>query len=113
MKKRKGRIIENPSSVTFKRYGENISIGGAKTREEAVRMGFDPQTELRKKPDFTAVNGVNTSVELGGVNIEGDLFPNFFGTSAAAPHAAGVAALLIEAKSKFDSLLLRGGERIH
>ena len=55
----------------------------------------------RQKPDISAPNGVNTGVELGGVNIEGDLFPNFFGTSAAAPHAAAVAALLQEAKEKY------------
>jgi hypothetical protein len=56
---------------------------------------------VRMKPDFTAPNGVNTTVDLGGFDIDGDPFPNFFGTSAAAPHAAGVAALLLEAKSKY------------
>ncbi len=55
----------------------------------------------RSKPDIVAPNGVNTTVDFGGVNIDGDLFPNFFGTSAAAPHAAAVAGLLIEAKKRF------------
>lgn len=55
----------------------------------------------RSKPDICGPNGVNTSVQLGGVNIDGDAFPNFFGTSAAAPHAAGVAALLLEARTKY------------
>jgi hypothetical protein len=55
----------------------------------------------RNKPEFTAPNGVNTTVDLGGVNIDGDLFPNFFGTSAAAPHAAAVAALILQAREKY------------
>lgn len=62
-------------------------------------------TTVRQKPDVTAPNGVNTTVTLSTnpiFNIEPDEFPNFFGTSASAPHAAGVAALLIEGKKKFD-----------
>jgi subtilisin family serine protease len=51
---------------------------------------------IRQKPDFTSVDGVNTTFFHSGVDPEKDGFPNFFGTSAAAPHAAGVAALMLE-----------------
>jgi hypothetical protein len=59
----------------------------------------------RKKPNIVAPNGVNTTVTLGaqpaGFN-DGDPYPNFFGTSAAAPHAAAVAALLVHSRKKYD-----------
>ena len=58
--------------------------------------------EVRTKPGITAPDGGNTSFffaritdpRVGGG--EPDRFPNFFGTSASAPHAAAIAALMFE-----------------
>ncbi len=61
------------------------------------------QLAERRPPHFAAVDGNNTTF-LGSPSTssapedgEPDDFPNFFGTSAAAPNAAGVFALLLEA----------------
>ncbi len=59
----------------------------------------------RNKPDLIAPDGVNTTVKLGQDFDAGstDGYSNFFGTSAAAPHAAAVAALIMEGKKKYSN----------
>ena len=56
----------------------------------------------RNKPDITAPDNVNTSVNMGpDIPEDADGFSNFRGTSAAAPHAAATAVLLIEGRKKY------------
>ncbi|MES2730566.1 MAG: S8 family serine peptidase [Bacteroidota bacterium] len=99
------------------RYDRTPAFGVNPPRRESfssaggVAIYFDKEGNaispiLRKKPEIVAPDGGNTTdfpppaIFGPGVDYEGDGFPNFFGTSAAAPHAAAVAALMREATAK-------------
>ncbi|MGJ8672395.1 S8 family peptidase [Rubritalea sp.] len=77
-----------PQLESFSSPGGNFLL----FTDDGVRL---EQALDTKQPRITATDGGNTTFFGQQLN-DGDTFPNFFGTSAAAPHAAAVAALLLE-----------------
>jgi len=81
------------------------SAGGAPVLFDAQGRPLE-EPSVRLKPGLIGPDGGNTSFYQAtlGFDVPGssedDEFPNFFGTSAAAPHVAAVAALLIDKRSR-------------
>ena len=71
------------------------STGGQSIRFDNSGNAITPVT--RAKPEFCGPDGANTSF-FGVDTGDADSYPNFFGTSASAPHIAGLTALMLEAE---------------
>lgn len=61
----------------------------------------------RFKPDIASVDGTNNSFFVFDAEFDEDDSPNFFGTSAAAPHAAGIVALMRQADPTLSAADIR------
>ncbi len=99
-------------------YGHNSAAGGMGVAAYAFYAPFVPEAftspgpatiyfdknnnryrfpQVRQKPDMAAMDGANTTFFVSDAAQDTDTFPNFFGTSASAPHAAAIAALVLDA----------------
>jgi hypothetical protein len=80
-------------------FGVNPALIESFSSAGPTRILFDtagnPISVVRQTPQITAPDGGNTSF-FGADDGDADSFPNFYGTSAAAPAAAAVAALLLQ-----------------
>ncbi len=83
---------DGPRRVYFDSLGNLLA--GAPAGDFSATGGV-----LRQKPDLTAADGVSTDVEV---------LARFYGTSAAAPHAAAIAALLASAAPGLTPPQIRG-----
>ena len=71
------------------------SIGGTPILFDISGNRLQP-AEIRSKPNVVGPDGGSTTFFYSS-DSDGDGFPDFFGTSASAPHVAAVAALMLEA----------------
>jgi len=109
-------VARNALAVAAVFYGEIDTGGGVETNAATPGIQVEPFSSLggmipiyfddagnplskreeRRKPEIAAPDGSNTTFFGSDTAFDDDTDPNFFGTSAAAPHAAAVAALMID-----------------
>lgn len=88
-------IRNNPTAVGGAAVEAFTSFGGLDILLDIDGNRLSAPIE-RMKPDAVASDGDNNTFFGGDSGADPDAFPNFFGTSAAAPNAAAVAALIMQ-----------------
>ncbi len=102
-------VPSNPVAPPFTPQFENFTSQGPSTFFFNSDGTKKTAAQVRQKPDIAAPDGGNTT--FFGFDYEGDGLPNFFGTSAAAPHAAAVAALMLNKASTHSETLTQAQVR--
>jgi subtilisin family serine protease len=87
--------VDSPASSPYA-----VAVGAAKVSDNSLESysSQGPTIDRRVKPDITGFDNVSTNL---------DQFSSFAGTSAAAPHVAGAAALIKSANSNLDAAQLQ------
>jgi hypothetical protein len=95
-------------TIAASRYDSPLVVRNFSSRGQTP-LWFDPagnllvQPIVRRKPELTGPDGVDTTFFSEGIDYENNGNWNFPGTSAAAPHVAGVAAILLSATRKLPT----------
>ena len=68
--------------------------------------------QIRRVPQVAGADGGNTTFFVADDKRDPDVLPNFFGTSASAPHVAAIAALVLDERGGPDSLSPKAMRRL-
>jgi len=92
--------------------GYNPPVAESFSSRGTQKIVYDDNGARLAAPEYygvavTAVDGGNTTFFSSDSTADADSFPNFFGTSAAAPDAAAVAALMLQANPNLNGADIR------
>lgn len=120
------QFTERPNPFAVTTYGHTTAAGAISVAAQSAFKPYQPEfftsvggklpiyfdsagdryskVQVRTKPEVAATDGVNTTFFYSDSVLDADATPNFFGTSAAAPSAAGIAALVLQKRGGGSSV---------